>query len=210
MFTSATTRPPKSGREASMPESTTAIVGVAAEVPFAQNFWTPETKGQRCLFERLPASCTGESVVIAAMPFFETRWRIWAPVRFAATPFTEMNWRLMPFARPASPLFSSFLTTEAMAPDCLVGVALNYHVERLRGVRLRRGEQAGRRVRVSGRRARSRGCCQRECDDEHRDETTSGLAPEGALPKLSIRAVVEPHQKFSLSLSLPHQGRKAE
>jgi hypothetical protein len=43
MFTSATTRPPKSGREASMPESTTAIVGVATEVPFAQNFWTPET-----------------------------------------------------------------------------------------------------------------------------------------------------------------------
>ena len=102
-----------------MPESTTAIVGVAAEVPFAQNFWTPETKGQRCLFEKLPASCTGESVVIAAMPFFEARWRIWAPVRFAATPFTEANWRLMPFARPASPLLSSFLTTEAMAPVVL-------------------------------------------------------------------------------------------
>ena len=39
-----------------MPESTTAIVGVAAEVPLTQNFWAPETKGQRCLFERLPAS----------------------------------------------------------------------------------------------------------------------------------------------------------
>src|SRR5215211_6028807 len=115
MFTWATTHPPNPGAKRRCPSRRRRVVGVAAELPLAQNFWTPETNGQRCLFERPPANCTGESVVIAEMPMFETRWTIWAPVRFAATPFTEANWRLMPFARPGSPLLSSFLTTEAIA-----------------------------------------------------------------------------------------------
>jgi hypothetical protein len=73
-----------------MPESTTAIVGVAAEVPLAQNFWTPVTKGQRCLFER-PARVTGASYVIDWTWPLRSSVRIWLPVRRAATPLIEVN-----------------------------------------------------------------------------------------------------------------------
>jgi hypothetical protein len=89
MLTCATTRPPKSARPASMPESTTAIVGVAAEDPPAQNCCTPETNGQRCLFERPPARTTGESYVIESTWPLRASARIWLPVRRAATPLME-------------------------------------------------------------------------------------------------------------------------
>src|ERR1044072_6552580 len=119
-LTLATMRPAKSAREASIPESTMAIVGVAADIPFAQNFWTPETKGQRCLLESVPASWIWESVVIAAIPVFCASLTICAPVRLAATPLTEENCRLMPLACPGL-AETVVLTTDAMAPVDLSG-----------------------------------------------------------------------------------------
>ncbi len=66
-----------------MPESTMAIVGVATEDPPDQNFWTPDTKGQRCLLES-PVRTTGASVVIDSMPLRRASVRICRPVSCAA------------------------------------------------------------------------------------------------------------------------------
>src|SRR5438105_15728417 len=62
-----TTRPPKSARDASIPESTIAIAGGFGSEPFvtlAQPRATPETKRHCCRFDKLERR-TGASTVIA-------------------------------------------------------------------------------------------------------------------------------------------------
>src|SRR5262249_43729056 len=55
------TRPPKSGREVSMPESTIAIVGGGCVdlAAVGQNAATPATYGHSCLLEKPVAAATG-------------------------------------------------------------------------------------------------------------------------------------------------------
>ena len=132
-----------------MPESTIAIVGVAAEVPLDQNFWTPETNGQRCLFERLPASCIGASVVIAAMPFFWAMRRTWRTGEIRRNAVHGCELALDPLGGAAVDLQLA-LDHRGDGAGGLVGVTLDDHVERLRRICLRRLDQAGRRVRVPG------------------------------------------------------------
>ena len=108
-FTFAAMRPANSGRVASMPESTIAIVaaGAAGLVPLAQYFCTPVTNGHFSFVVVAAAAVavveerrTGASAVIAVTCLWAATARIWAPVRATATPSIEVKVRAVFSERP--------------------------------------------------------------------------------------------------------------
>ena len=88
-LTLAAMRPANSGRDASMPESTTAIVAAGAEVYLV----TPATKGHFSLPCERAERRTRESAVIAVTCLSAASVTICAPVRSTATPSIELKVR---------------------------------------------------------------------------------------------------------------------
>src|ERR671924_1177157 len=130
-LTSATTRPPKSGRNASMPESTIAIVaaGAAGLTPVDQYLATPVTYGHFSLLE-FAERRIGASGVIALTRLSAASVRICPPVSCTARPSIERRPRT-PFLSPARsasacaawlPAFPCTMTAK-VSPECALAAS---------------------------------------------------------------------------------------